>query len=59
MEQLINYYQDQAEQCLTAMHKAMQQYEATQESKWLNISLIWEARAQCYLALAEYILEAI
>ena len=57
MEHLLNYYQDQAERSLSAMHRAMQRYEATQDSDWLMISFEWEANAYRYLELAEHILE--
>jgi hypothetical protein len=53
MELIINLYQEKADQALAAMQKAMQEYENTQDSDWLDVSLEWELRAHQYLALAE------
>lgn len=59
MELIINLYQEKADQALAAMQKAMQEYEATQDSDYLTISLEWELSAYHYLALAEQALEFI
>jgi hypothetical protein len=59
MELIIDFYQEKADQALAAMQKAMQEYESTQDSDWLDISLEWEISAYHYLALAEQALEFI
>lgn len=59
MELIITLYQEKADQALAGMYRAMKQYEATQDSDWLEISLAWEGSAYHYLALVEQALEAI
>ena len=59
MELIITFSQEKADQALAAMQKAMQEYESTQDSDWLDVSLEWEVSAYHYLALAEQALEFI
>ncbi len=57
MELIINLYQEKADHALAEMQKAMQEYEATNDSDWLIISMEWEISARRYLDLAEQALE--
>ncbi|HEU5382233.1 MAG TPA: hypothetical protein VFV38_43015 [Ktedonobacteraceae bacterium] len=59
MELIINLYQEQTDQALAAMQKARREYESTQDSDWLDVSLEWELSAYHYLKLAEQALEFI
>lgn len=59
MELIITLYQEKADRALAAMQKAMQEYESTHDSYWLEISLEWEISAYHYLTLAEQALALI
>lgn len=57
MELLINLYQENADHALVEMQRAMREYEDTQDSDCLMLSLEWEIKAHYYLNLAEQALE--